>query len=376
MGFASGMRLLAGAAAIALIACGCAHAPCELADENVAVTPTISLMPGYSAKRVLDALDRPTQIAIDSENRIFVLEGRAANKRVRIFDAAFREIGGFPIAAEGESTGLLVADGGRTVFVASRGRIERFRADAALTFTAPELLVHDLPEGTGFNNNLRLGPDGLIYFGLGATCDVCDEDDPRSATILRFNPNLEGLANPEIYAQGLRNSYDLIFTERGELLATDNGPDCCPKRGDDCPGPAADRLLLVKQGDHFGWPYIYRKRHDGGGMAIAGALLELGLYAGAAGLVESKGGALCRDAGNLFVALWGQTHNTEEGGRKVMRVKLVRDASGAITGASMERFLGPDGLGHPIALAVSPPGRLYVLDALGFVLEVTANGCS
>lgn len=373
MGFAQCMRFFVGAAAIALFACGCAHATCELADENVPVTPTISVMPGYSAKRVIDGLVRPTQLAIDPQNRIFILEGYAADKKVRIFDAAFREIGGFPVTAKGESTGLLVVDGGRTVYVATRGRIERFRADAALFFTAPELIVTDLPEGTGYNNNLRIGPDGLIYFGLASTCDVCDEDDPRSATIMRFDPNVQGLSNPEVYARGVRSAYDVLFTERGELLATDNGPDCCPQRGDECPRAANDRLLVVNKSDHFGWPYIYRLGHDGGGMAIAPVLLDLGMFAGASGMAEGKGGALCEDTGNLFVALWGQTHNTEEGGRKVMRVKLQRNSEGAITGATQERFLGTDGVGHPIALAVSPGGQLYMLDALGFVLEVTAE---
>jgi glucose/arabinose dehydrogenase len=370
----------AAAIAVALFGAAvnsCATARCERVDEEVPVAPVINVAPGYRATRVIEGLNRPTQIAFDEAGRFFVLEGGGGSKRVRIFDQTRNQIGSFEIGAKDESTGLLVLDGGKTIYVASRGVIQRFRGDNALQYTAPETIVDELPVGLSFNNNLKRGADGLIYFGLGSTCDVCDEEDERSGAILRFDPNVTGRASPEIYARGVRNAHDLIFTSKGELIATDNGPECCPIDPDECPTPGADRLLVVREDEHFGWPYIYRKRHDGGGMAIAPALVELGKYAGASGLVEYQGEALCRDKGQLFVALWGQRLGTDEGGRKVVRVRLARDAAGAITGAAIEPFLGIEGLGHPIALAVSPDdGKLYVLDYMGFVLEISGEPCS
>lgn len=381
LGFARVVRvrgaLIGAAIAVASShALSCATSRCERVDEEVPIAPVINVAPGYRAARAIEGLNRPTQLAFDEAGRFFVLEGAAAHKRVRIFDQTRTEIGGFDVAAEGESTGLLVLDEGRTIYVSTRSVVQRFRGDADNNYTAPETLVRDLPFGLHGANNLKKGPDGKIYFALGSTCDACDEDDERSATILRFDPNLTGPPPLEIYARGVRNAPDLLFTENGELLATEAGPDCCPADGDNCPSAKADRLLSVKEKDHFGWPYIYRKSHDGAGMTIAAPLLELGKYAGASGLVEYRADALCQDRGNVFVALWGQKLGTEEGGRKVIRVRLERDAAGTLTGARMENFLGIDGLGHPIALAVSPhDGHLYMLDYLGFILEISSDRC-
>lgn len=345
-------------AATALSMHACVHLHCDHEEESIVVSERIDIAPGYTAKRVLEGLDHPTQLSFDEDGRLFVLEGAGEEKSVRIFvrsSDGFTELARVPVRTDAESTGLLVLDRGRTLYVASRGLIERYTSSDDLSYREPEVVVRDLPEGWHWNNNLRLGPDQKIYFGMGSTCDVCDEADERSATILRFDPASGGV---EIFARGLRNPYDLIFTAKGELLATDNGPDCCPTLGDDCPGPAPDRLLLVHEGDHFGWPNVYR-----GTPQIAPALLSLGDFAGAVGLAEYEG--------DIFVAFWGQQHHTPEGGRRVVRIKLSRDANETITGARMEHFLGPDGVGHPIALAVSPlDEKMYLLDYVGFVLEL------
>lgn len=107
--------------------------------------------------------------------------------------------------------------------------------------------------------------------------------------------------------------------------------------------------------------------------ALVPALFELPNHGGATGLVEYVGDELCGDEGAVFVALYGTQHGAEEGGRRVLRVRLTRSQDdGAITDAVIEPFLGPDeGLGHPIALAMGPDAALYVLDFQGFVLRVT-----
>ena len=61
-----------------------------------------------------------------------------------------------------------------------------------------------------------------------------------------------GQVEPDTFAVGLRNSYDLVFTTRGQLFATDNGPN----------GIAMDELNLVSEGDFLGHPSIPRGRLD------------------------------------------------------------------------------------------------------------------
>ena len=47
-------------------------------------------------------------------------------------------------------------------------------------------LVDDLPVDIHMNNNLKFGPDGWLYIGIGSACKACYDTDPRSATINAF----------------------------------------------------------------------------------------------------------------------------------------------------------------------------------------------
>src|SRR6185503_621239 len=76
---------------------------------------------------------------------------------------------------------------------------------------------------------LAFGPDGLLYFQIGAPCNVCKVDDPY-ATIMRMRPDGTNL---EIVARGVRNSVGLAWhPETNDLWFTDNGRD---DLGDDVP---------------------------------------------------------------------------------------------------------------------------------------------
>src|SRR5205085_3968569 len=84
-----------------------------------------------------------------------------------------------------------------------------------------QVLMSDLPStGLHQNDNLKFGPDGWLYMGMGTTCNACQESDPRNGSILRFNIET---GQSEIYATGMRNPYDLAFHPlSGALFATDN----------------------------------------------------------------------------------------------------------------------------------------------------------
>src|SRR3972149_10374516 len=93
----------------------------------------------------------------------------------------------------------------------------------------------------------------------GSTCNDCREADPRSAAILRLNPDGSGL---EVFARGLRNPYDLTFTPDGRLWATDNGSDP--------PCNTIDELNLIVEGGGSGWA------HSPGGGPLAQGTPPLG----------------------------------------------------------------------------------------------------
>jgi glucose/arabinose dehydrogenase len=48
--------------------------------------------------------------------------------------------------------------------------------------------IAPLPESYHWVRNVRVGPDGWIYVGVGSDCNVCEDSEPRRAAILRFRP--------------------------------------------------------------------------------------------------------------------------------------------------------------------------------------------
>lgn len=97
---------------------------------------------------------------------------------------------------------------------------------------------------------IRFGPDGWLYVPIGAPCNVCEEKDPRFATLCRMKADGTGF---EIFAKGIRNTvgYDWHPVTK-ELWFTDNGRDML---GDDLP---PEELNCAPHKDmHFGFPYCH-----------------------------------------------------------------------------------------------------------------------
>ncbi len=354
---------------LVLVACAassCSSDDCAIFPLEVGEPGELAPPPGYVAATVLSNLELPTQLQFDASGRLFVLEGgHERTKSLRVFARDFVESSRIPLETWGESTGLLVLGAGETVLVGSRGRIDTFR-EVGGTFVGPTPWLVDLPHGDHTNNGMALGPDGFVYFTVGSTCDVCDEPDARSATVMRARSD-RSAPTAEIFASGLRNAYDLAFTDRGELLASDNGPECCGSRSR-CTGPGVDRLLQVSPGSDHGWPGAYM------GRGVAAALAPLPLHAGAAGVAFRPETPECGGGGVVFVALWCTQHGRREAGRRVLRVRLERDEAGRLTARAPDVFLGPEGLGHPIDVAFGPDGALHVLDFDGRVVRVARSG--
>lgn len=354
--------------ACALVACvkpDCELHPPEPAADLGALAPPA----GYSARTVLTGLWEPTQLQFDTTGRLFVLEGGPEGpKAVRLFSPGFLGAGGVPLDTAGESTGLLVFGAGERLLVASRGRVDQVEASGGGGYGTPTPWLTGLPAGPEHTNNgLTLGPDGFVYFGAGSSCDVCDEPNELAATILRA-PAAQSAPVVEVFARGLRNPYDVTFTPAGELLATDNGPECCGGKSPGCNGPGPDRLVEVKQGGALGWPDAFRGR-----AALPEPLIRLPVHGGATGFAIARAPG-CEDV--VYLTLWGTEQSATESGRKVLRSTLSRDAQGALVAGAPVEVLGPSGLAHPIDVTQGPDGALYVLDFAGSVIRLESlSGC-
>ena len=140
---------------------------------------------------------------------------------------------------------------GEWLYIAELDQVGRVRFDGAQGKLAGEYepIIQGLTgNGNHWSKTIRIGADGKLYLAQGSTCNICEEEDERRATMMRFN--LDG-SEGDIIATGLRNSVGFDWAPwDGLLYATDNGRDLM---GDDYP-PC--ELNQVSDGNFYGWPYF------------------------------------------------------------------------------------------------------------------------
>ncbi|MDP3900166.1 MAG: PQQ-dependent sugar dehydrogenase [bacterium] len=229
--------------------------------------------------------------------------------------------------------------------------------------------IFDLPKGgRHFTRTLMWHPDGRLLISIGSSCDVCDEEDDKYASIISINPDGSDM---KVVAAGLRNSvFMATHPVTGEVWATEMGRD---NLGDDLP---PDEINIIKAGKNYGWPTCYGENiHDADfdkNTYIRNPCednepshIDLPAHSAPLGL------AFVPEEGwpeeywhNLLVAYHGSFNRSEPTGYKIARLKV--DANGVFSGA--EDFIsgwlqnGVNALGRPVDLLIQPGGILYISD--------------
>ena len=211
---------------------------------------------------------------------------------------------------------------------------------------------------------MRVGPDDRIYVSVGSSCNVCEEEDPRRAAILRFQ--LDG-SGAEVYASGLRNTVGFDWQPgSGELFATDNGRDLL---GDNFPPCELNRVV---QGGFYGWPFANGDRvpdPDFGDRAperVAASLPPV--YAFRAhnsplGITFVRGErAPAAYRGAALVALHGSWNRTRKDGYKVVSLHWLPDGRIEERDFVVGFELDEDVIGRPVDVAEGPDGAFYISD--------------
>src|SRR4051812_37883076 len=215
--------------------------------------------------------------------------------------------------------GIAYREGG--LYVAEHSSVvrlpDREGADADSQIVVSRLPIN--PGNSHWTRTLAFGNDGKMYVSVGSTCNVCEPDDERLATVLQYNP--DG-SDERILARGLRNAVGIAVDPRtGALWATVNGRDLL---GDDLP---PDYVSEVREGDHFGWPFCNLGVPDpdlgrlGDCMQTRAPTYFLPAHSAPLGLAFYTGQQFPAEyRGDLFVALHGSWNRAQPQGFKLVRV--------------------------------------------------------
>ena len=148
-------------------------------------------------------------------------------------------------------TGLALLDG--DLYVAALNQVLKFSdiEENFLSRPKPEVLTDSLPKETHHGwKYLSVGPDGHLYFNVGAPCNICLSEDERFASILRMDP---ASGESEVYVHGVRNSVGIDWhPQTRQMWFSDNGRDMM---GDDVPPEEIN--VVTEAGSHFGYPFLH-----------------------------------------------------------------------------------------------------------------------
>lgn len=317
--------------------------------ERDANRRAIQVAPGFKAEIYASAklnnagMDNPTTMVFKPSGELFIAD-IAGNiwlaqdtNNDHMADAVSKWADGFSLL-------LGLAWRGDELYVSSAGKIEALKdANNDGVADARRSLAEGLPAlvlNPHSNNSLSFGPDGRLYFGVGATSDDGIEKNPRAAAILSVSP--DG-GDVRVFARGFGNPFEVAFNSKGDLFSGDNsgqsGPDGLP---------APDEFNHVKENEDYGFVQSDPLNQTG----KTQALLSFAPHSTPTGLAFYTGTAYPAEYfDNAFIALW----NTGE----VKRIQLAPDNRAGY--APNDTVFG-SGFLYPIDVVVGPDENLYIAD--------------
>ena len=240
MKFVSLLILLAG---FAVSAC---------AEKAPARPDQIKLPPGFHLAVYTDQTPEARSMALGEDGTVYVgtMEGsvyamRDANHDGKA-DAVLTVASGL-----NAPNGVAVLNG--DLYIAEIHRIVKLKdiANHLSNPPKPQIVFDGYPDERQHGwKYLHVGPDGKLYTGVGAPCNICLSEKEIYGTLTRLDPDGKHF---EIHAKGIRNTVGFDWhPQTGELFFTDNGRDWL---GEDVP---ADELNHApKAGLNFGFPFCH-----------------------------------------------------------------------------------------------------------------------
>lgn len=258
--------------------------------------------------------------------------------------------------------GVAYYDG--NLYVAEVGKILRYKhITSHLTDPKSEVVFDKLPRNRHHGwRFIKFSPDGWLYIGIGAPCNVCIRKDPF-ASIVRIRPNGKDF---QIYARGVRNTVGFAWNPLdNKLWFTDNGRDWL---GDNLP---PDELNYAPQkGMNFGFPYYYGKNVPDpkfgklkSAKTMTPAAIDLGPHVAALGMIFYHGDMFPKKYHNqIFIAEHGSWNRSKKIGYRITWVCLQDNQPISYQPFVTGWLQDQSDWGRPVDLLEMPDGALLVSD--------------
>lgn len=359
----------------------------------------IKLPPNFEISVFAKLDDAPRMMAFDKNGALFVTLSKS-DQVIMLPDANKDGLSEAPVLISNKLNaphGLTFV--GDDLLVANQDGIVKL-TKTNLAWSKPQPLITDLPTGGHSYKTIKLGPDNFLYLNVGSSCNVCVEDDPTRATILRYTTEgkpagaLEVLGRhaglAPIWASGLRNSQGFAWHPKtGQMFATNNGADM---RSSTKNGPVNDEippehLNKIESGKHYGWPYCWGKLENTNQQVQDPNFLGSENFCATSTPPAITFTSHATPIGVTFldktnwpvdyqqdaiVALHGSWNRQQLSGYKLVRVKFNGETPVEVVDFATGWLNNNQAWGRPVDVAVGPDGALYVTDdRAGYIYRIT-----
>ena len=331
---------------------------------------------------------QPRMMAFDSQGRLYVALA-SSNSVAMLPDANKDGVAEAPIiiASHLNAPNSIAFIDDNAMLIANQDGVVTIHQENG-QWSAPTPFISHLPVGHHTFKTIKLGADNHLYINVGSSCNVCVEEDPLRATILRYS--LDGkpagslatlgrhAANP-IWASGLRNSQGFAWQPKtGAMFATNEGADdrSNTKNGqvnDDIP---PEHLNRIEPGKHYGWPYCWGDHFqdpnfvgaDNFCKSMAAPAITFTSHSTPIGITFlDKTNFPAEYKNDAIVALHGSWNRRNPSGYKLVRVKFnaekpVEVLDFATGWLNIDNNGQSEAWGRPVDVITGPDGALYVSD--------------
>jgi glucose/arabinose dehydrogenase len=356
-----------------------------------AAAPTdLSLPAGFVSSIFAEGLDDPRFMTVGADSTLFVAE-RGASRVIALPDQdGDGQADEMIVIADGfeRPSSVIFRPGTSELYVGERPRVTRLLLDGFKVIER-DVVIPDLPAQRGHHTTTVLFDDAdKLYVSVGSTCNVCEEEDPRLATVWLYNA--DG-SNGRLFMKGLRNAVGLARNPlTGEIWASNNGRDLM---GDDIP---PETVYILQDGADAGWPYCHAgdipdpdygsppsipPNSGGEDDACAGVtapVVKMQAHAAPLGLTFYDASLFPAEyQGDLFIALHGSWNRSIPVGYQILRVpidngQVAGEVEAFATGWLLENL---DSTGRPVDVVVAADGALLVSDdKAGLIYRIAPQG--